>query len=259
MAGTTWPALTAGEKATASKVEAKFDWIEGSLVPMLGGAKTTGAYDLGEASYCWGTGYINNIVSQKITNSNTMQSGYIAVQTIWAQQMSVTSLYAVNIFSTTAKEITLDNVKTRYCVLGPGNFVAGENIGTYKVIITPNYVNVYTLGSNVIAPVNLPQGASITAFKVWYYLLNVSDPGDIYFDLCRAEHTSTSYTTMGSLQNGTAGSGYYNTQTTALTLTSIDNSQYMYSVYAENTRGGSPVQIHGALITYEIKGTLPLL
>jgi len=74
MAGTTWPALTAGEKATASKVEAKFDWIEGSLVPMIGGSKTTGAYDLGEASYCWENGYINkisaiNIETQHLTTT----------------------------------------------------------------------------------------------------------------------------------------------------------------------------------------------
>ena len=40
MAGTSWPALTSGFKAKGSEVELKFDWIEGSIVPMNGGSMT---------------------------------------------------------------------------------------------------------------------------------------------------------------------------------------------------------------------------
>jgi hypothetical protein len=60
MAGTTWPVLTAGKKAKASEVEEKFDWIEGTLVPMNAGSKTNSAYDLGESSNYWRYSYIRN-------------------------------------------------------------------------------------------------------------------------------------------------------------------------------------------------------
>lgn len=53
MAGTTWPSLIAGQKARASDVESKFDWLEGDLVPMLGGFPTTGVYDLGTSTASW--------------------------------------------------------------------------------------------------------------------------------------------------------------------------------------------------------------
>lgn len=53
MAGTTWPALVAGNKARASEVEAKFDWIEGDIVPMSGGTKANNTYDLGTAFFGW--------------------------------------------------------------------------------------------------------------------------------------------------------------------------------------------------------------
>jgi hypothetical protein len=53
MAGTTWPSLTPNTKARASDVEAKFDWIEGDIVPMVNGTRVDNAYDLGDATYRW--------------------------------------------------------------------------------------------------------------------------------------------------------------------------------------------------------------
>lgn len=53
MAGTTWPSLVAGRKAKASEVEAKFDWLEGSLVPQNSGSTTDLSYDLGTSTARW--------------------------------------------------------------------------------------------------------------------------------------------------------------------------------------------------------------
>jgi len=53
MAGTSWPALLAGRKARASDVESKFDWMEGSLVPMNSGASTDAALDIGTTTAQW--------------------------------------------------------------------------------------------------------------------------------------------------------------------------------------------------------------
>lgn len=53
MAGTTWPNLVAGTPARAADVEAKFDWLEGNLDPMLAGTKADATYDLGTSSFRW--------------------------------------------------------------------------------------------------------------------------------------------------------------------------------------------------------------
>lgn len=71
MAGTTWPALVSGSKAKASEVESKFDWIEGSIVPMNAGSKTNAAYDLGESSYKWDILYVNKITPFSLTSAVT--------------------------------------------------------------------------------------------------------------------------------------------------------------------------------------------
>lgn len=61
MAGSTWPSLTAGQPARAADVESKFDWIEGALMPMSGGAGTTGVHDLGTTTAVW-----NNIYGRSL-------------------------------------------------------------------------------------------------------------------------------------------------------------------------------------------------
>lgn len=63
MAGVSWPTLAAGSRARGSDVELKFDWIEGDLVPMLAGSKTTGAYDLGTSAFKWRSAYFSTRVN----------------------------------------------------------------------------------------------------------------------------------------------------------------------------------------------------
>lgn len=58
MAGSSWPALSAGARAKASEVESKFDWVEQDIVPMNGGTKTDNTYDLGTSSFRWRNAYI---------------------------------------------------------------------------------------------------------------------------------------------------------------------------------------------------------
>lgn len=63
MSGVSWPSLNAGSRARASDVELKFDWIEGDIVPMLAGSKTTGAYDIGTTAFKWRSGYFSTRVN----------------------------------------------------------------------------------------------------------------------------------------------------------------------------------------------------
>ena len=59
MAGSVWPALVAGARAKASEVEAKFDWVEGDIVPMSGGTRIDATYDLGSSSHRWRDAYFS--------------------------------------------------------------------------------------------------------------------------------------------------------------------------------------------------------
>jgi len=62
MAGSTWPTLVAGARAKASEVEAKFDWLEGDIVPMANGSKADATYDLGQSSFRFRDGYFSRQV-----------------------------------------------------------------------------------------------------------------------------------------------------------------------------------------------------
>lgn len=61
MAGTSWPTLAAGRKASAAEVNAHFAWIEGSLIPFSGGSSTDGVYDIGTTTAYWRVLYCNSI------------------------------------------------------------------------------------------------------------------------------------------------------------------------------------------------------
>lgn len=82
MAGTTWPSLVAGRKAKASEVEAKFDWIEGSIVPQNSGSTTDLAYDLGTSTARWRGLWVGGI-------NPTTTAGGVAVGTTTVANGSV--------------------------------------------------------------------------------------------------------------------------------------------------------------------------
>jgi len=65
----TWPDLVAGRKAKASEVEAKFDWIEGTLWPMMSGTTADLTYDLGASGKSWKSAWMGSI------NPTTTASG----------------------------------------------------------------------------------------------------------------------------------------------------------------------------------------
>lgn len=92
MAGTVWPILTAGLKAKASEVESKFDWIEGTIVPMSAGAKTDAAYDLGEAANQW-----NNIYGVTLYGQVNAKSAFMAYKNTSQTITSAGTFSTVNI------------------------------------------------------------------------------------------------------------------------------------------------------------------
>lgn len=95
----TWPTLTEGKKAKASEVEAKFDWLEGAQLPMNAGNFTTGAYDIGSATYQWRSGYFNNVVIGGITSGASLVQGMRAWLSIHGTAGTYTVSASYNISS----------------------------------------------------------------------------------------------------------------------------------------------------------------
>lgn len=77
MAGSSWPDLVAGRTAKASEVEAKFDWLERDIVPMIGGAQTDSVYFLGTSAARWAGVFTRSI-------NPTSTAGGVAIGTLTA-------------------------------------------------------------------------------------------------------------------------------------------------------------------------------
>ena len=149
MAGTTWPTLTAGQKARASDVESKFDWLEGDLVPMLGGNMTTGVYDLGTSTAAWR--YIH-------LSGGIMASGATALAVDVSARIKLRNGAAIDEFSTDG--LLADNsdtaVPTQKAVRTYADTKAGA-IGMLKIqqvttsaaaLTSTAYTSIYSVSTN---------------------------------------------------------------------------------------------------------------
>lgn len=149
MAGTTWPTLTAGQKARASDVESKFDWLEGDIVPMSGGNMTTGVYDLGTSTAAWR--YIH-------LSGGIMASGATALAVDVSARVKLRNGAAIDEFSTDG--LLSDNsdtaVPTEKAVRTYADTKAGA-IGMQKILLlttpvasltTTGYVTIYSVDTN---------------------------------------------------------------------------------------------------------------
>ena len=88
MAGSSWPDLVAGRTAKASEVEAKFDWIEGDIVPQTGGNQTDSVYNLGTTGARWLGVYTRSI-------NPTSTAGGVAIGTTTCDASAILELAGV--------------------------------------------------------------------------------------------------------------------------------------------------------------------
>lgn len=140
MAGTSWPNLVAGTPARAADVEAKFDWIEGNVNPMLAGIQADATYDLGTSSFRWRDLWISRDVV--IANSGKLRldgssSGdtYIIEQNaneirLFAGGIQGFTVQATQVFIPSANKFALDGGNDTYIIEGSSNnvtFTVGNN------------------------------------------------------------------------------------------------------------------------------------
>lgn len=101
----------------------------------------------------------------------------------------------------------------------------------------------------LVAPVNLPDGATINSFKVYFYDKSTGDM-DVYLkaqDLDACSYIEIAY--VGS----NANSGYYTSEATVESVNNVvDNQHYAYHVLAESDNWGSSLKIKGVVIGYTV-------
>lgn len=82
-----WPNLLAGQRARASEVEFKFDWLEANHLPMLSGSTTDLTYDLGASNARWRAGWFGSV--NPTTTANALVLGTTTAVTTAANNSDV--------------------------------------------------------------------------------------------------------------------------------------------------------------------------
>jgi hypothetical protein len=105
-------------------------------------------------------------------------------------------------------------------------------------------------GSGVMAaPVHLPQGAVVTAFRVFFYDNSTSN---LDVSLARIPLTSGGYYHLADVDSSGITEWGNKTDTT-ISYAAIDNSQYSYHIRVYcNLWAGYNLRIMGAVVTYTI-------
>jgi hypothetical protein len=133
-----------------------------------------------------------------------------------------------------------------YLVVGSEGFSPGSNV---------DYFNTYGCGGAyivsgsgaLVAPLHLPQGATVTEFKVFFCDSSSYDM-TVYLD--RQNLESCGYSSMAQVTSS-GSSGYSSQLDNTIAHPTIDNEHYSYHVYAYCSAWDSNLKIKGALITYE--------
>ena len=285
MAGTTWPVLTAGNKAKGSEVEAKFDWIEGSIIPMNAGSKTNAVYDLGEASYKWRDGYFsrNLYVGGAISCASIVVAGNMSCATIDTGQglvecykmnqdvettdavvfatvdtgQGANELYKMNQDVETTDDVTFNSVTvpttTLYYPIAPADFISsGYTNLLYMVADNGSYGYLEYSAGSIIAPVKLTHGTLLT--QIDYYVLGGTGGTNQVISGCffRVSRTGTSVP-IGVTQSS-AFTSTYQTLTDDFSNTVVDTENYFYCVVFVNTNANPVGHMRnlGARIAYQV-------
>lgn len=150
-----------------------------------------------------------------------------------------------------AQSYKLSTPKTSYYSIPPSAFQAMSSSNVAYVGFTGILLNtVPTPTGGIIAPVNLPQGATVTSFTLYFY--DNAAGTDIMGNLLLHTHGTSSGVTMASVSSaGTPleGNGVDNTINSSI----IDHQYFDYSIEVTSTVGpwpGASLTLKSAVITY---------
>ena len=147
----------------------------------------------------------------------------------------------------TVPRINYASPRTHYFMIGGEGFQPGSNVAYYNTYGNGGAYIVSGTGA-MVAPVHLPQGAVVTAFRVFFYDNSASD---LSVSLSRLYMTA-GYANLADVYSSGVP-GYANITDTTIDYATIDNTLYPYHIYAYcSSWDGTNLRIMGALITYTI-------
>ena len=150
-----------------------------------------------------------------------------------------------------AKDFKYNTPKVHYLSVPSSAFIASSNTYSYYNCGGSGGAAILTPGSGILsAPVYLPQGATVTGFKVYFYDSGTPDL-NVYLYIF---YPAGVYNAMANIvTSGSSGFGYLSAST--ITNAVIDNLNYSYLIYAycSGWDGTYNLRIMSALITYTTK------
>lgn len=151
-------------------------------------------------------------------------------------------------------EIKFTHAITRYYAIAPSCFVPTTDLQTYVNTSDELYPRVVSL-AELDATVNLPHGATITSFKVWWYRDDAAATGDI--DLIRIDGVSGE--SIMATADSDAATGNHSVEDTSISDATIDNDAYSYTIHIkfDPNDAVSDVKFFRARIAYTISEPLP--
>jgi hypothetical protein len=99
----------------------------------------------------------------------------------------------------------------------------------------------------MVAPVNLPDGATITGLSV--YVFDNDTTYDVSASLYQTNATST-VLNVGTTNSSSGAPGYVTLTATANSV--VDNSHYSYYIRFVTVENNTALRIHGAKVTYTV-------
>lgn len=146
---------------------------------------------------------------------------------------------------------------TRYLCIGGGAFKPRQTSEGANYDLTNGRIAVSAVNNVMMyAGVNLPHGAIVTSFKVYWYRDVELAVGTCYLSLNSL--TSSGYNNMAEA-NSNSFAGYHSVEDTTISSATIDNTAYIYFIellLSPNTDADS-VYCLGVVITYTIAKSLP--
>jgi hypothetical protein len=182
------------------------------------------------------------------TTNGTGEAGYFEGNVTVTGTVAVTEALEVS-GNVKAAKVIYSNPRIQYLTVGSEAFFPMANLNYYNSSGCGGaYIAVVGAGY-LVASVNLPQGAAVTEFKVFFYDISASD---MSVSLEKQFLNACGYDYLASVtSSGTAG--YYSLSTTSIDNNPIDNTQASYFVSAYSTAWDSGnLMIKGAVIKYTI-------
>ncbi|NWG04409.1 MAG: hypothetical protein HXY44_16270 [Syntrophaceae bacterium] len=145
--------------------------------------------------------------------------------------------------------LTYNTPRTRYWSVKGSEFIPFNETNSYDKAVNSGLSGT----GSYTAPVHLPQGATVTKFKVYYYDNVVATDFSVRLD---RSNMSIGIDVMAEVSTSGASTDYRTVESTTINYNVINNSQYGYAIWV-TLSGLSDHKLGGVVIEYTVNNPLP--